>query len=258
LNPEEYQQYLDDWAPYQIQSPNSSELFQALAINDPNGISSAVSNRAAFATCRTTPSAGGAPGCTSLIYIVSAQFERLITPLEICNTHQNARDFQVDLEGGLYHIQNLKSATDQPADFELYSVAQANQSSNVANILVDAVYDPQTNWLATAASSGRLGSDPALIVWDLTDKRPIMEFYPDRELFKYLWESQSAKINFSNGGAALDICLEGASVRVDIAPASWQIQACEMAGRNLTEIEWRYFFGDELYRRTCPQWPAGT
>jgi WD40 repeat protein len=258
LSPKEYQQRMYDWTPYQIPSPNPGELFQFLKINDPNGTSSAVSNQAAFATCRTVSSAGGAPGCTSLIYIVSAEFERLITPLQSCTTNENARRFDIRLEGGLYHIQNLKSATGQPADYELYSVAQANQSSNVPNNLVDAVYDPQTNRLATAASAGRLGSYPALIVWDLTDKRPIMELYPDPVVFKRMWEGQSARMIFPNGSVALDICLEDASVQIDIDPASWRTQACALAGRNLTEIEWRYFFGDELYRLTCPQWSAGT
>jgi hypothetical protein len=258
LSPEEYQQRMYDWTPYQIPSPNPGELFQFLKINDPTGISSGVSNRAAFATCRTISSAGGAPGCTSLIYILSADFERLITPLQSCTTNENARGFNISLEGGLFHIQHLKSATGQPADFQLYSVALANLSSNVASSLVDAVYDPQTNRLATAASCKRFGTDPALIVWDLTDKKPIMELYPDPVVFKRMWEGQSAKVNFSNGGAALDICLEDASVQIDIDPASWQTQACELAGRNLTEIEWRYFFGDEPYHRTCSQWPAGT
>ena len=31
--------------------------------------------------------------------------------------------------------------------------------------------------------------------------------------------------------------------------------ACARAGRNFTREEWRRFFGDEPYRKTCPQWP---
>jgi len=30
-----------------------------------------------------------------------------------------------------------------------------------------------------------------------------------------------------------------------------------MAGRNFTKTEWKRFFGDEPYRKTCPEWPEG-
>jgi WD40 repeat protein len=34
-------------------------------------------------------------------------------------------------------------------------------------------------------------------------------------------------------------------------------QACQVAGRNLTRLEWQMYFPGETYRITCPQWPAG-
>jgi hypothetical protein len=43
----------------------------------------------------------------------------------------------------------------------------------------------------------------------------------------------------------------------DVDPDSWQEKACLAAGRNLTRAEWREYLGDEPYRRTCPDWPAG-
>jgi WD40 repeat protein len=50
----------------------------------------------------------------------------------------------------------------------------------------------------------------------------------------------------------------GAPVVVwDLDPDSWEEQACESAGRNLTFFEWNQFFPDEGYRVTCPQWPSG-
>jgi hypothetical protein len=33
--------------------------------------------------------------------------------------------------------------------------------------------------------------------------------------------------------------------------------ACRLAGRNLTTTEWATYMGDEPYRRTCPDYPAG-
>ena len=44
----------------------------------------------------------------------------------------------------------------------------------------------------------------------------------------------------------------------DLDPASWLQRACETARRNLTQAEWRTFFPGQAYRRTCPQWPAGS
>ena len=35
----------------------------------------------------------------------------------------------------------------------------------------------------------------------------------------------------------------------------WQIQACAIANRNLTQAEWEQFFGDEPYHQTCPAVP---
>ncbi len=37
----------------------------------------------------------------------------------------------------------------------------------------------------------------------------------------------------------------------------WKENACERAGRNLSQTEWASYFGIEPYRATCPQWPAG-
>ena len=50
-------------------------------------------------------------------------------------------------------------------------------------------------------------------------------------------------------------CGTDTNIQIDIDPESWRAQACEIAGRNLTLIEWQQFIGDETYRKTCPQWP---
>jgi WD40 repeat protein len=43
----------------------------------------------------------------------------------------------------------------------------------------------------------------------------------------------------------------------DVDPNSWQENACQIAHRNLTQAEWTRYLGNEPYRQTCPQWPAG-
>jgi WD40 repeat protein len=35
-------------------------------------------------------------------------------------------------------------------------------------------------------------------------------------------------------------------------------RACALVGRNLTRSEWKLFLPGKSYRRTCPQWPAGS
>jgi hypothetical protein len=38
---------------------------------------------------------------------------------------------------------------------------------------------------------------------------------------------------------------------MDTRPEHWVEVACEIAGRNLTEVEWSDAFGDRPYRETC-------
>ncbi|MFL6239258.1 MAG: AAA family ATPase [Actinomycetes bacterium] len=47
-------------------------------------------------------------------------------------------------------------------------------------------------------------------------------------------------------------------IRWDLDPAGLSRQACGLAGRNLTKLEWRRYLPGQTYRRTCPQYPAGS
>jgi hypothetical protein len=40
-------------------------------------------------------------------------------------------------------------------------------------------------------------------------------------------------------------------------PQVWMAEACQRAGRNLTQDEWAQYFPNEDYRETCDQWPPG-
>lgn len=46
-------------------------------------------------------------------------------------------------------------------------------------------------------------------------------------------------------------------VEWSLVPGEMVEGACRLAGRNLTRSEWATYFGDQGYRRTCPQYPAG-
>jgi WD40 repeat protein len=64
-------------------------------------------------------------------------------------------------------------------------------------------------------------------------------------------------VAFADGGnTMITSSWDGSLIFWDLRPASWQAKACELAGRNLTQDEWRRFVGGD-YRRACPQWPEG-
>ena len=46
-------------------------------------------------------------------------------------------------------------------------------------------------------------------------------------------------------------------VEWDLDPETMAGAACDLAGRNLSRAEWATYLGDQPYRRTCPQFPAG-
>jgi WD40 repeat protein len=43
----------------------------------------------------------------------------------------------------------------------------------------------------------------------------------------------------------------------DFDPAAWMSTACSIAGRNLTQSEWKEYLGDRPYQQTCREWPPG-
>jgi WD40 repeat protein len=44
----------------------------------------------------------------------------------------------------------------------------------------------------------------------------------------------------------------------NVDPTFWIGTACTIAGRNLTQAEWRQYLPARPYHSTCPQWPPGT
>ncbi len=52
--------------------------------------------------------------------------------------------------------------------------------------------------------------------------------------------------------------LDGRTWTVDTRISGWADRACETAGRNLTQDEWKQYFPNRTYEVSCPQWPRGT
>jgi WD40 repeat protein len=67
-----------------------------------------------------------------------------------------------------------------------------------------------------------------------------------------------AEVSYLPDGSGLLVsALDGRTWTVDTRLTAWVARACRIAGRNLTQVEWKQFFPDRPYEVICPQWPAG-
>jgi WD40 repeat protein/DNA-binding SARP family transcriptional activator len=90
------------------------------------------------------------------------------------------------------------------------------------------------------------GHDGQVRLWDGHSGTPVAGITPDRP---GVWTA----VEFLPDGATVIIAdRDGAVHTWDTRPEQWIEAACAMAGRNLTEAEWRDAFGDRPYRETCP------
>jgi WD40 repeat protein/serine/threonine protein kinase len=122
-------------------------------------------------------------------------------------------------------------------------------SSNLREI----TFSPDGRTLATGDCRGpvaRVGcSEGEIQLWDLATNQPIFLFGHTGEVFT---------LAFSPDGTMLVSGSQDTTLRVwDIDPASWRARACERAGRNLTQTEWRQYFGDAPYHKTCEGFQEG-
>nr|MBA2769726.1 WD40 repeat domain-containing protein [Sporichthyaceae bacterium] len=60
-----------------------------------------------------------------------------------------------------------------------------------------------------------------------------------------------------DGAGLLVSAVDGRTWTVDTRKTAWLERACRIAGRNLTQDEWKQFFPNRPYEVTCRQWPAG-
>ena len=59
-------------------------------------------------------------------------------------------------------------------------------------------------------------------------------------------------------GKAVAVNTEQGVAEWTLDPRQLAAAACELAGRNMTRAEWATYMADQSYRRTCPDYPAGT
>ena len=98
---------------------------------------------------------------------------------------------------------------------------------------------PDGNFLVSGDMNGQIQ------FWDLSSRStigPPIASYDSINAFAFSPDGHT----LASGGA------EGSIVLWDLRLDSWITQACQRANRNLTQEEWRRFFGEEPYRATCP------
>jgi len=95
------------------------------------------------------------------------------------------------------------------------------------------------------------GSDDRdLILWDILNNRQQIgeALAGSTGSVLSLFFSQDNKSLFSGTPS-------GSILSWDVNPDSWAERVCELAGRNLTELEWQLFLPQTDYTKTCPRWP---
>ena len=105
---------------------------------------------------------------------------------------------------------------------------------------VDSVaFDPSGRTLATASDDGKIR------LWDVATRKLIGAPLPG--------STTSGSVTFfPDGKHVLGVFNSGTGVVWNVDPATWNAKACNVAGRNLTEAEWRDFLGGRRYREVCP------
>ncbi len=118
------------------------------------------------------------------------------------------------------------------------------------DIVQQVAFDPDSRYLAAGSFFGEIA------LWDVWTgtlaARPVRQQY-----------NQVYAVAFNQDGSLLASgSLDGRLVVWDVAlllagaeasPDLLVARACQIANRNLTTTEWDNYFGDEPYRRTCPE-----
>jgi hypothetical protein len=109
-------------------------------------------------------------------------------------------------------------------------------------------------WLVTTQLGFGVGTTSTRVdLWDAATLQPIGDPFNVPADAGYLWPYHAG--NKLGSGASYD---NGLPLVWNMDPASWEATACRIAGRNLSQAEWKQYRAGHPYRVTCSQWPAGT
>lgn len=112
--------------------------------------------------------------------------------------------------------------------------------------IVSAAFSPDGSQLVTGSTNG------ALDMWDLVRRDHIARVTPDlsgHRIFAWFDETGETIVAADERGGIWQLPSD---------PDEWERRACQIAGRNFTQAEWRELNPNRPYERTCPAFPAGT
>jgi WD40 repeat protein len=95
-------------------------------------------------------------------------------------------------------------------------------------------------------------SDHRIILWDVVTLQMLGQLLIDHNV------GIPPRVAFSPDGKTLASATHLNDIILwDVDMKSWQARACNIVARNLTQAEWKQYFGNEPYHKTCEQWPEG-
>ena len=176
---------------------------------------------------------------SSITFLDVARWQELGEPLTIPSANVSSIAFSPD--GKI-----LASAHDD-GTILLWNVETRQSLGNPLRIdtgyISSIAFSPNGKTLASSSS------DKTIALWDVTTNQLLGKFSTS------IWSTDLA---FSPDGKMLASSGSNTIILWDFSPESWQNHACNIANRNLTLEEWRQYFNDEPYSKTCPNLPIHT
>ena len=107
-------------------------------------------------------------------------------------------------------------------------------------------YVVRVDWTPDGRTFATSGTEGRVILWSGDTGEPLTSLRPGQP-------GSATSLEFLSDGHTLQIATEvGEVYRWDTRLTHWIDFACRAAGRNLTQEEWVDAFGQEPYRKTCP------
>ncbi len=96
--------------------------------------------------------------------------------------------------------------------------------------------------LRLASGSGG-NSDNSIILWNVETHTPIGQLWQEKDVDSVAFSPDGKLLASDNGN---DVMIW------DMDPHSWADKLCQKVNRNFTQEEWKRFFGEREYEKTCP------
>lgn len=172
---------------------------------------------------------------------------------------------------GIVHIWNSETGK------ELVHMSQETAITTVA-------FSPDERWVASGSVEGIVrvwnattGDEQAHIIHDADvssiafspDSEWVISGSNDQTARVWLAETGQEQSRMTHKGPVIAVSFSPDGTRVATASLDgtarvwlWRVEelislACERITRNLTQTEWQRYLGNQMYRKTCNQWPSG-